>query len=456
VTVPRDVAVAPASPRYVVAIVGGATAGAEAAGILARHGVAAVVFEQNVRPYGKIEDGLPRWHAKLRRKEYETIDRQLALPDVHFVPCTRIGRDVDFRALVEDWGFTAVMLAQGAWRDRPFPVAGADRFLGKGLVYQNSFIYWFNHYPERGYDGPRYEVVDGALVVGGGLASIDVLKVLQIELVRNALAARGIAEDVLRLEHDGIPDALAAHGLAWEDLGLRGATLFYRRRIEDMPLTDVPEEGGPEHQARHERLRQRIVEKAMRKYCFRVGAQTVPVGLVVEDDRLVGLRVQRTRVEDGRALPVAGEVEEVRAPFVVSSIGSIPEPMPGIAQDGVLYRYADAVLGRLAGWDVVFGTGNVVTGKGNILESRRHSERVTTHVVDSWLDLGDRDGEDATVRVPVAAAAARVAARTRGRPPLAPADVERLLARVRARQREVGYDGAYRAWIERVTPPDLA
>src|SRR5262245_24256054 len=56
------------SPSHVVAIVGGATAGAEAAGILADRGVLSVVFEQNQRPYGKIEDGLPRWHVKLRQK----------------------------------------------------------------------------------------------------------------------------------------------------------------------------------------------------------------------------------------------------------------------------------------------------------------------------------------------------------------------------------------------------
>jgi hypothetical protein len=42
-----------------------------------------------------------------------------------------------------------------------------------------------------------------------------------------------------------------------------------------------------------------------------------------------------------------------------------------------------------------------------------------------------------------------------GRPPLDPSDAERLLARVRARQREVGYGGDYRKWIARVTPPDM-
>ena len=192
------------SPRYVIGVVGGATAGAETAGLLAERGAVVVVFEQNARPYGKIEDGLPRWHVKLRQKEYETVNERLDHPNVHFVPLTRIGRDIDFRELTQEWGFTAVILALGAWRDRPLPLAGADAFIGRGLLYQNPFIYWFNHFTEPDYDGPQYEPADGAIVVGGGLASIDVMKVLQIETVRRALAQRGIQEDALHIEHAGV------------------------------------------------------------------------------------------------------------------------------------------------------------------------------------------------------------------------------------------------------------
>ena len=58
-------------------ICGGAVAGSEAARLFAERGALAIVFEQNARPYGKIEDGLPRWHAKLREKEYARIDENL-------------------------------------------------------------------------------------------------------------------------------------------------------------------------------------------------------------------------------------------------------------------------------------------------------------------------------------------------------------------------------------------
>jgi NADPH-dependent glutamate synthase beta subunit-like oxidoreductase len=418
-----------------------------------------VVFEQNVRPYGKIEDGLPRWHVKLRQKEYATVNEKLDRPEVHFVPQTKIGRDIDFRALATDWGFTAIILAVGAWKDRPLPIEGAERYVDRGLVYQNPFIHWFNHFSEGGNSGPPYQVEDGAIVVGGGLASIDVVKVLQIETVRLALERRGIREDMLHLEHAGIPDTLVAHGLSWESLGLKGATLFYRRRIEDMPLTDIPEDADAARREKFEATRRRIVEKAMQKYLFRVQPQRVPVGLLVEGDRLVGLRFQQTQITDGRVLPVPGATEDVRAPLVISSIGSIPAPLPGIPQRGEVYDFTDLELGRIAGYDTVFGAGNAVTGKGNIIASRRHSIQVGTHVIEQFLGLGSdgHQGEEAaldSITGPVDESVEKIATWVRNRPPLATDKVEAILRRVRARQEAVGYTGSYREWISRVAPSD--
>ncbi|HEX4351753.1 MAG TPA: hypothetical protein VHZ95_02540, partial [Polyangiales bacterium] len=145
-------------PRHLVAICGGAVSGSEAAAICAERGILAVVFEQNIRPYGKIEDGLPRWHDKLRQKEYERIDENLARDHVLFVPRTLVGRDISFADVKGHAGVSAVLLANGAWRDRSLAMQGVDQLQGKGFVYQNAFVYWFNHYEENGYGGPRFQV----------------------------------------------------------------------------------------------------------------------------------------------------------------------------------------------------------------------------------------------------------------------------------------------------------
>ena len=414
--------------RCHVAIIGGATAGAEAADKLASEGALCVVFEQNDRPYGKVEDGLPRWHSALRRKEYDLIDTKLSRDGVHFVPRTAIGRDVGFDDLLQSWGFDLVVLANGAWRDRPLPIDGADAYVGRGLVYQNPLIYWFNHYDEPGYAGPQYEIPDGTLVVGGGLASIDVVKILQLVKVREALAARGIEQDLLAMEAKGIPDTLAKHGLTWDDLGLQGCTLVYRRRIEDMPLSEPPPPGRPDEAVKSANVRRKIVEKAQSKFLFRVEPLAAPVSLIVEGDRLVGLRCTRTHVDaSGRVGVVPGVALELRAPLVVSSIGSIPEPIQGLAMHGELLRVEDAERGKIADLEQVFGCGNVITGKGNLVASRRHSGQVATQLVQRF-NGGTRATEHS----------------------------DALLARVRERQRNVGFDGDYRAWIERVRPEGFA
>ena len=146
--------------KPVVAIVGGAVAGSEAAAVCAAKGAIPIVFEQGARPYGKIEDGLPRWHEKLRVKEYAKIDANLGGGAVVFVPETEVGQDLGWKKLYTELGFSAIVLANGAWRDRSLPIEGADAYDGRGLVYQNEFVYWFNHYEDEGYDGPTFDIPD--------------------------------------------------------------------------------------------------------------------------------------------------------------------------------------------------------------------------------------------------------------------------------------------------------
>lgn len=442
---------------HVVAVIGGATAGAEVARRLAEGGAEVVVFEMNPRPFGKIEDGLPRWHHALRRKEYESIRQRLANPRIHFVPLTKIGRDVPFDELATAWGFSAVVMAIGAWRDRPLPVAGADDYLGKGLIYQNPFIIAFNHADEPDFAGAKFPVEDGALVVGGGLASIDVAKLLMLETTRAKMRARGVELDLEELEKRGIPATLAEHGTTLAGLDICGCTLFYRRRAEDMPLMEMPEDASPERAAKVETSRKHMLNKAREKFGFHFEPLSIPEGLVVEDGRLVGLTLRRARV-DGKKLIPTDETFTRRGAYVVSSIGSIPEPMPGVVMKGELFPFTDWDLGRMANYPRVFSAGNVVTGKGNIIASRKHAGLVSDALVSQYLGLDEagHDGEEALLDAATAEANARAATLA--------AEIERLpgvsaearatiLARVRGRQAQVGYGGDLAAWLAKVTPP---
>ena len=444
--------------QYFVAVIGGAISGSVSAEILADRGIRVAVFEQNKRPYGKIEDGLPRWHVEQRKQEYGRIDARLKKPNVYFIPSVKLGRDVTLEELRDTWGFSAVILANGAWRDRDLGIPGSDQYIDKGLVYQNPFIYWYNHKNEKSYTGPRYETPDETLVVGGGLASIDVVKVLQIENYERALKARGFETSMHELEK-GIPAACKAHGVRPEDLGVKGCLLIYRRREQDMPLAQPPDNATPEQIAKTEQVRLKMLRLARDRYLFRVQDRRLTTGLVVENDRVVGLKVAETKIEGRKAEPIPGSEHEIRAPLVISSIGSVPEMLPGIAMKGEYYTFTDEDLPRYAGSDRVYGVGNVVTGQGNLRVSLIHSQKGTNHLINDYMAAGNGAGVASSL---VAAAEATAAGRAkaleesvRALPPLGDNEVSALESRIRELQQRVGYASDYDTWISQVTPPDL-
>jgi len=449
----------PKEPRHVVVVCGAAVAGSEAAAFSAERGVLTIVLEQNVRPYGKIEDGLPRWHVALRKQEYQRIDENLSKPGIVFVPSTRIGRDLDFAELANGWGASAVVLAHGAWRDRPLGIEAFDQYIDRGLVYQNPFVYWYNHYPEKAYDGPRYEVVDDAIVVGGGLASIDVVKIINLELYERALRARGIETDMHELERQGIGKVLEKHKITQQELGVHGCTLFYRRRKRDMPLASPPDNATPEQLKKTETVREKVMDVCMRKYLVRFEEGHLPIAPLVEGDRMVGVRFRRTEIQGGKVVELPGTERDVRGPLTISSIGSIPEILPGIPMKSELYQWKSWDTGELAQYPGVYGLGNVLTGKGNIKVSRDNAREIMEQMLGAYLGVR-HDAESIAIlssetHEAVRESAAPILDRVQSQPKLEPSQIAAILERVRACWSRAGYDGDYRAWIARVTPPDL-
>jgi hypothetical protein len=261
---------------------------------------------------------------------------------------------------------------------------------------------------------------------------------------------------------------LERHGLRFEDLGLAGCTLVYRRRLEDMPRVEIPGDATPERRTKVEAARRKLLEKAIEKYRFRVEPLAAPDGLVVENDRLVGLRFRRTQIANGKLVPT-DETFERRGSLVISSIGSIPEPITGIAMKGELFAFADWDLGRLDDYPTVFSAGNVVTGKGNIVASRKHASYVAEQAVAAFLGVQDdndrtpeseltpdtNDTTDADTEAAKKAWTARIAHALSDQPPHDEPALRRLTARIQQQQANINYPATYEAWIQQATPPDL-
>lgn len=442
------------SGHHFIAVFGGSVAGSEAAFQLAKRGFRVVVFEQNELPYGKIEDGLPKWHVKLRDKEERKIDEKLNHPNVRYVPGIRLGKEIEFDDLVKNWGFTAVLIATGAWKDRPLPIDGIDEYVDRGLTYQNPFIYWYNHYHEPNYAGQKYEVKDDAIVVGGGLASIDVVKALMFITVEEALRKRGIEVSLFDLER-GIPKLLEQHNIDFQDLGVKPCTLYYRRRDVDMPLSTV-EKDSPENIEKAERVTKKILENAQNKFLFKFVGNHAPADKIVEDGKLTGIKFQKTKIENGKVVPI-DEYAECKGKMVIASIGSIPEKVEGMPSEGSTFKITNYNTCQLDGFENVFMLGNAVTGRGNIKESLDHGREVSIEVMDNELNWQEEDFEDwlRGTEDNIAEQVGHIADHII-RQKFMPDDViQSILDKTVELQKKAGYDGDYPKWVEQKLPPRL-
>jgi NADPH-dependent glutamate synthase beta subunit-like oxidoreductase len=442
-------------PSHVIAIFGGAASGAEATLQATKRGIRCIVFDQNPLPYGKLDDGLPKWHAKLRDKEEQNINNKLNNPLVQFVPNTKLGRDINLDEIANKWGVSAVVLATGAWNDRPLPIEGIDQYVNKGLYYQNKFIHWFNHFHEPTYKGPQYEVADGAIVIGGGLASLDMCKALMMETVQAALAKKGIKVNMFDLER-GIDRVLQEKGLTLADLGLKGCTLYYRRRIMDMPLSPTPAT-TPEQIEKNQKTTEKILNNAATKFLFKAVECMAPVDKIVENGRLAGIIFRKTKLENGKAVEIPGSETAVKASLVISSIGSIPEPIPGIPMRGQVFVLSNPALCKIDGFDNVFAVGNAVTGRGNINESLKHGREMSTKIMDDYLGWKEEKFQE-MVRAKESGAAQAIealATTLNGKPLLTDDQVKSIDEKVKALQQKSGYDGNYQGWVEKNLPERL-
>ena len=371
----------------VVLIIGGAVSGSTAVKKLTDEGIRCVVVEQNRMPYGKIEDGLPRWHEKQRINEYFKIDDIISNELVDFVPLTRIGKDVSFEEIY-NMGWSCIYFANGAWKDRSFPIKEIEDF--DNFYYQNPFVYWFNHYHEPSYNGPKVDIKDDAVVIGGGLASIDVCKITQLELVRQKVESKIENFDIIEMEHKGIPKYLEQYDMKYEDLGINGTTLVYRRNIENMPLTTIPEDATPEMVEKRKLARRKILNNTLDKFLFKVAECTQPVGLSYENNILNGIEVIENEIIDGKLIAKENSNKILHGNTFISSIGSLPEPIQGIPMDGSTYNIVDEDSGKFDELEKVHGMGNAITGKGNIKASRVSAKTVGDLTIDLIHDI-DQD-----------------------------------------------------------------
>jgi hypothetical protein len=253
-----------------------------------------------------------------------------------------------------------------------------------------------------------------------------------------------------------IPEVCKAHGIKAEELGVKGCLLIYRRREQDMPLAQPPDNATPEQIAKTELVRQKMLRIARDKYLFRFQERRMTTGVIVENGRIAGLKVAETKIEGRKAEPIPGSEHELRAPLVVSSIGSVPEKLSEINMSGEYYTFAGKDMPRYTAMDRVFGVGNVVTGQGNIRVSLIHSQKVTKRVVDCMKgDDGNAGAGAGSAEQQVAGEMDAIAKQIEVIPALSEQQMAEVERQVHVLQQKAGFSSDYDSWIAKVTPADL-
>jgi hypothetical protein len=208
-----------------------------------------------------------------------------------------------------------------------------------------------------------------------------------MELVRQKVESRIKDFDIVEMEHKGIPKYLSQHGIDYEDLDIKGTKLIYRRDIDNMPITTIPDGLDEEMVAKRKMVRRKVLSNMQDKYLFDVLECTQPTDIVIEEEKLVGLQVISNEVVDGKLVAIEGSEKIINANMFISSIGSLPEPIEGVPMNGSTYDIIDQESGKFNDFEKLHGMGNAITGQGNIKASRVSAKTVSDLTIDLINDI---------------------------------------------------------------------
>lgn len=327
-----------------IAIIGSGPAGyytAEAAQKAFGEDVRVDIIDRLPVPFGLIRSGVAPDHQSIKNvsRRYEAT---ALTANVRFVGNVTVGKDIsidELRSL-----YDAVVLATGAPADRPLDIPGADL---PGVIGSAAFVGWYNGHPD--FEGLAPPLSGpGAAVIGNGNVALDVARILaksESELGGSDIVTHAL--DALRaatIDRITILGRRGPHQIAMtpKELGELGHLERAAPRVDagdfPDPIDDALLEPGQRKSVNH-----------LRDFAA-AGAAGKPVTIdfdffaspvaIEGDGRVERVIVERTRLEDGRAIGT-GETYAVPASLVVTCIGYRTPPIDGVPYDAPAGRFAN-------------------------------------------------------------------------------------------------------------------
>ncbi len=360
-------------PSVSVAIIGAGPSGFYCADSLIKTGIDCRIdlIESLPTPFGLIRAGVAPDHQSTKRvtRAYERI----ALDEhVGFYGNVQVGRDISIDHLREI--YDAVVVAVGAPLDRKLDIPGGHL---PGVYGSAAFVGWYNGHPDHRDLDPDLSCRTIA-VIGNGNVALD--------------AARVLVKTPREMVNSDLPDyaARAIHGAPIQEVylfGRRGpldakftnVELRELGQLEDcLPVVEpaqLPEDVADETRDRERRLKKKnlatlrsfvALDPAGKSKRLHLVFYSRPVE-VLGRNKVEGLRLERTRLEDGRPVGT-GAFFDIACGAVITAIGTRSQPLEGLPFDkrrGAVVnregRVADGLY--VVGWAKRGPTGVIASNK---------------------------------------------------------------------------------------------
>ena len=380
-----------------VAIVGSGPAGFYTAEALVNSGedVGIDLIDRLPTPFGLIRGGVAPDHQTTKNvtKKYEKTALQ---EQVRYFGNVEVGRDVSLDELREI--YDAVVLAIGAPRDRKLGIPGEDK---EGVFGSADFVGWYNGHPDFLNLNPDLNVSSVA-VIGVGNVAIDVARLLV--RTREELSTADIPDYAEQaILESPIEDVYIFGRRGPVEAKFTNVELREMGKLEQsVPVVDAGQlpDGVGELEDREKRLKEKNLE-SLREFATRkpdeqpkrvhFGFYAAPTE-ILGGDRVEGLRLERTKVEDGRAIGT-GEFFEIECGLVVAAIGYFADPFEGAPYDekgGIIpndYGRVDDGL-YVAGW--------IKRGPTGVISSNRpDGVTVAGHIQQDFGAAASKPGREA-------------------------------------------------------------
>lgn len=399
------VEISPGKRPLRVAVVGAGPAGIYTADMLTKSDavknaqieVAIDLFDRYPTPFGLIRYGVAPDHPRIKGI-VSALRSILGRGDIRFFGNVDYGSDLSLGDLQAH--YDAVVFSTGAVYDAPLKVPGVEL---DGVYGAADFVAWYDGHP----DYPRTWSFNAqkVAVIGNGNVALDVARVLAKH-----------ADDMLTTEiPDNVYEGLKSNPVTDVHVfGRRGPAQMKFTPLELRELSKVPdvdvvvhtEDISDEHlseEAAGDNNQVKVMLKTLRQWVADESPKTAsrrlhlhffqrPDQVLGSDGAVVGLRMERTRLnDDGSVSPTGEYVEhEVGAVYhAIGYLGSALAEIPFDAERGVILNDE----GRLLSPDGVVQSGLYATGwikrgpVGLIGATKSDALETITHLLEDVADL---------------------------------------------------------------------